>query len=92
MLRWNDEWVQVVALSANALVLATGEGVSWRRDPSLPLEISAAPDSRVRLRYTCPVRDPEGTLVPMAWRPGGVVRLAQDMGHPEIAEAIRRST
>ena len=63
-------------------------GVSWC-EPGTSL-----PCLRSKLRYTVPVRDPKGTLVPMEWRPAGVGKLpmlAQDMGHPEVAEGIRRA-
>lgn len=55
---------------------------------------TSMPCLRARMRYTVPVRDPEGSLVPMEWRPAGVGKLpmlAQDMGHPELAGEIRRA-
>lgn len=72
-------------MDADVVVLASGHGIAWHLDGGF------LPDSRVRVRYTCPVRDPEGSLVPMPWKPGGLVRLAQDMGRPDLAQEIRRA-
>jgi len=85
---WQDEWVVVVAMDACTIVLANGYGVGWEATPG-----SSLPHADLRTRYTVPIRDPEGNLVPMAWRPGkrDLVMLAQDMGHVEVGEAIRRA-
>lgn len=86
--RWDGEWDEIVALDAKVVVLKSGYGVYWNETGNY------VPSSRVRVRYTCPLLDPEGNRVWMEWRSGGAAQmpmLAQDMGHPEIAQRIRRA-
>jgi hypothetical protein len=97
-LRWDDEWTRVIAMDATTLVLASGEAVWWRRCEladcadgcgTCRREGTWLPSTSVRVRYSVPIRDPEGSLVPMPWRKGYLDGLAQDMGHPEVTARIR---
>jgi len=94
LLRWDGEWLEVIGMDDMVIVLASGEGMVWRRGQHGMTPRPAVPDERLRLRYTVPVRDPEGSLVPMAWRPASGAKLpilAQDMGKPELGQEIRRA-
>ncbi len=104
-LRWNGEWIGISAMSATVIVLKSGEGFSWRRcaPPTCPDKRSWRecadctragawlPSTTVQVRYSVPIRDPEGSLVPMPWRKGYLDGLAQDMGHPEVTDRIRNA-
>ena len=81
------EWVRIKAMGETLILLETGMGVLWATEPG-----SSLPAPGIKTRYTVPVPDPEGSLVPMPWRAGkpDLVMLAQDSGHPEVGEAIRR--
>ena len=86
-LLWQGEWTRIIGMDATAIVLASGHGVAWETQFG-----SGRPRGGLRTRYTVPVRDPEGSLVPMAWRPGqsDLVLLAQDLAGEEVAQTIRR--
>ena len=83
--RWDSEWVEIIALDAEIVVLKSGHGVYWNEKGDY------VPSTRVQVRYTCPLVDPEGNQVWMPWRSGHMPMLAQDMGHPEIAQKIREA-
>ena len=97
---WKAEWVEIIAADATTLVLASGQGIWWRScvPENCGVPCSACMDSRtwrpregLELRYTCPVKDPEGSLVWMEHRPGGMVLLLQDMEHVGEAESVRQA-
>ena len=98
--RWDGQWCRIIAMDAETVVIREyapakeGEplaqhGILWC-EPGTFMSCL-----RARLRYTVPVPDPEGSLVPMEWRPAGIGKLpmlAMDMDHPEVAEGIRRAS